>query len=53
VRKRDEQEMVTSEDFAEEILKQKNPLDPIAQKHMGGAFSSADYTPTDARPSRS
>jgi uronate dehydrogenase len=41
-----------AEHYAEEILKQKNPLDAIGQKHMGGAFASADYTPPEVRPSR-
>lgn len=33
-----------AEDFAEEILRQKNPLDPIAQRFQGGGFVTLDYT---------
>jgi uronate dehydrogenase len=33
-----------SEDYAAEILAQKNPLDPIAQQFQGGAFVTMDYT---------
>lgn len=33
-----------AEDFAGEILKQKNPLDPIAQQFQGGGFVTLDYT---------
>lgn len=33
-----------AEDYAEEILKQENPLDPIGQQFMGGAFASMNYT---------
>ena len=39
-----------AEDFAAEILKQPNPLDPIAQRHHGGSFVTMDYTPPDERP---
>jgi uronate dehydrogenase len=39
-----------AEDYAAEILKQPNPLDPIAQRHHGGAFVTMDYTPRDLRP---
>jgi uronate dehydrogenase len=39
-----------SEDFAAEILKEPNPLDPIAQQFQGGGFVTLDYTPQDARP---
>ena len=42
-----------SEDFAAEILKQPNPLDPIAQQYQGGAFVTIDFTPLEARASRS
>jgi uronate dehydrogenase len=42
-----------AEDFAPEILKQPNPLDPIAQQHQGGGFVTLDFTPVDARPGRS
>lgn len=33
-----------AEDFAGEILKQKNPLDPIAQQFQGGGFVTLDYS---------
>jgi uronate dehydrogenase len=36
-----------AEDFAEEILKQKNPLDAIAQQFQGGGFVTLDYTRPD------
>jgi uronate dehydrogenase len=39
-----------AEDYAAEILKQPNPLDPIAQRHHGGGFVTMDYTPQDLRP---
>ncbi|TMH34489.1 MAG: NAD(P)-dependent oxidoreductase [Betaproteobacteria bacterium] len=39
-----------SEDFAAEVLKQPNPLDPIAQQYQGGGFVTLDFTPLDARP---
>ena len=42
-----------SEDFAAEILKQPNPLDPIARQYQGGGFVTLDFTPDDARPGRS
>jgi uronate dehydrogenase len=42
-----------SEDYAAEILQQKNPLDPVAQQYQGGAFVTLDFTPTDQRPSAS
>ena len=32
-----------AEDYAAEILKQPNPLDPIAQRHHGGSFVTMDY----------
>jgi len=38
-----------AEDFAPEILKQPNPLDPIAQQFQGGQFVTMDYTPQEAR----
>ena len=38
-----------AEDFAPEILKQPNPLDPIAQQFQGGQFVTLDYTPNDQR----
>jgi uronate dehydrogenase len=37
-----------AEDYADEILGQKNPLDPIAQKFQGGGFVTLDYTRTVA-----
>jgi uronate dehydrogenase len=42
-----------SEQFATEVLKQPNPLDPIAQQFQGGGFVTLDYTPLDARPGHS
>jgi uronate dehydrogenase len=33
-----------AEDYAAEILKQENPLDPIARRFQGGAFVTLDYT---------
>ena len=36
-----------AEDYAGEILKQENPLDPIAQQFQGGAFVTLDYTRPD------
>ena len=42
-----------AEDYAAEILRQKNPLDPIAQRYQGGAFVTIDFTPVQARRSRS
>jgi uronate dehydrogenase len=42
-----------SEEFAAEILKQPNPLDPIAQHFQGGGFVTLDYTTPDARPGHS
>jgi len=39
-----------AEDFAPEILKEKNPLDPIAQQYQGGGFVTIDFTPFDQRP---
>ncbi len=42
-----------AEDYAEEILKQPNPLDPIAQRYQGGGFVTIDFTPPEQRPGRS
>jgi uronate dehydrogenase len=42
-----------SEQYAAEILQQKNPLDPIAQQHQGGAFVTQDFTPAERRVRRS
>src|SRR3954447_1417479 len=39
-----------AEDYADEILRQPNPLDPIAQRFQGGSFVTMDYTPSEARP---
>lgn len=39
-----------AEDYAEEILKRPNPLDPTAQKYQGGAFVTLDFTPMEERP---
>ncbi len=38
------------EDFAQEILKRPNPLDPVAQQHQGGSFVSMNYTRPEQRP---
>jgi uronate dehydrogenase len=42
-----------SEVFAEEILKQPNTLDPVAQQYMGGPLVLHDFTPFNARPGKS
>jgi uronate dehydrogenase len=39
-----------SEDYAAEILRQPNPLDPVAQRYQGGGFVTIDYTPPEQRP---
>jgi uronate dehydrogenase len=39
-----------AEDFAEEILRKPNPLDPVAQCYQGGGFVTIDYTPPEKRP---
>jgi len=39
-----------AEDYAPEILKQQNPLDPVAQTYQGGAFTTMSYTPPPERP---
>src|SRR5215207_8681412 len=39
-----------AEDYAAEILKQENPLNPIAQTFQGGGFVTIDYTPPADRP---
>jgi uronate dehydrogenase len=41
-----------SEDYAAEILRQPNPLDPVGQQYQGGSFASADFTPPEQRPSK-
>jgi len=41
-----------SEEFAADMLKQPNPLDPIAQQYQGGGFVTVDFTPAAARPRR-
>ena len=41
-----------SEDYAAEIMKKPNPLDPVAQKHQGGQFVTMDYTPSEKRPTK-
>jgi uronate dehydrogenase len=38
-----------SEEFAEEILRQQNPLDEIGRTHQGGSFASHDFTPAEHR----
>jgi len=42
-----------AEDYAAEILKQPNPLDPIARQYQGGSFVTQDFTPFDLRPVKS
>jgi uronate dehydrogenase len=44
------QPMQNAEDYAAEILKLPNPLDPVAQRHQGGGFVTIDYTPPEQRP---
>ena len=39
-----------SEDYAAEILRKPNPLDPVAQRYQGGGFVTIDYTPPEQRP---
>jgi uronate dehydrogenase len=41
-----------AEIYAAEILKQKNPLEPVAQRYQGGGFVAIDFTPADKRPPR-
>ena len=38
-----------AEIYAAEILKQTNPLDPIAQRYQGGGFVTGDFTPVEQR----
>jgi uronate dehydrogenase len=39
-----------SEDYAAEILRHRNPLDPVAQRFQGGSFVTIDYTSPEQRP---
>ena len=41
-----------AEDYAAEIVRQPNPLDPVAQRYQGGGFVSIDYTSPEQRPTR-
>ena len=41
-----------AEEFAPGILKQPNPLDPIAQQYQGGQFVTIDFTPMEQRTRR-
>ena len=41
-----------AEEFAPEILKQHNPLDPIAKQYQGGQFVTIDFTPMEQRTRR-
>jgi uronate dehydrogenase len=41
-----------SEDYAAEILRQPNPLDPVGQSYQGGSFASSGFAPAEGRPSR-
>ena len=38
-----------AEDHAAEILKKKNPIDPVAQQYQGGSFTTMDFTPVEQR----
>ena len=38
-----------AEEWADEVFKQPNPLDPIARQYQGGQFVTTDYTPRDRR----
>jgi len=38
-----------AEDYAPELLRQKNPLDAIGQRFQGGSFAGMDFTPADKR----
>jgi uronate dehydrogenase len=40
-----------AEDYAEEILRQPNPLDAIGRRYQGGSFASFDFTPPERRRS--
>ncbi len=46
------QPVQNSEDYVAEILRQPNPLDPVAQRYQGGGFVTIDYTPPEQRPPR-
>jgi len=39
-----------AEDYAEEILRQPNPLTGVARKYQGGSFAAMDFTPPERRP---
>lgn len=39
-----------SEDFAAEILAQRNPLDETGRRYQGGSFVGIDFTPPECRP---
>lgn len=41
-----------AEEFAADVLKLPNPLDPIAQRHQGGQFVTMDFTPVEQRTPR-
>lgn len=38
-----------AEDWADAVLAQPNPLDPVARQFQGGAFVTMDYTPPEQR----
>lgn len=39
-----------AEDHAEEVLKERNPLDSTAQQYQGGGFVTLDFTAPEHRP---
>jgi uronate dehydrogenase len=39
-----------AEDYAEQILRKPNPLDPVVQRYQGGGFVTIDYTRPEQRP---
>ena len=39
----------TAEDWADDVLRRPNPLDPVAQRFQGGQFVTLDYTPPERR----
>jgi uronate dehydrogenase len=38
-----------AEDYAPELLRQKNPLDAVGRRFQGGGFASIDFTPAEKR----
>ena len=39
-----------AEDYAEEIMRQENPLGATGQRYQGGSFAASDFTPPEHRP---